>query len=226
MFSGLIKALNQAPDPVFRKVALKALGWSLLLFAVLMVVVWYVLSSTQFFGMGWLETLADTLGWFAALLIAGLLFPGAALTIITFLLDDIARAVERKHYPDLPAPRTQSVSELAVTGLKFAAIAVLLNLAALPLYLVLLFVPPLNIFVFAGVNGYLLGREYFELVAFRRLAPNAAREMWKRNRGKLFFAGVIITLMLSIPFVNWFMPVIAAAYMVHIFESTRQSESL
>ena len=38
----------------------------------------------------------------------------------------------------------------------------------LPLYLV----PVLNVIVFYGINAYLLGREYFEMVALRRLDPS------------------------------------------------------
>lgn len=225
MISGLIKAFNQTPDPTFRKVATRALGWSFLLFSLLMIIVWWVLDATQFFGIGWLEGIVDALGWVASLIIAALLFPAAALTIITFLLDDIANAVEAKHYPNLPAARDQRLSETTLTGLRFAAIAIAVNLVALPVYLLLLFIPPLNIFVFATVNGYLLGREYFELVAFRRVSPAEARQMWKRHRTRLFFAGAIIASLLSIPFVNWFMPVIAAAYMVHIFEGLRQKQA-
>jgi len=108
---------------------------------------------------------------------------------------------------------------MVAVGLKFAAIAVLLNLLVLPLY----FVPALNVLVFMVLNGYLLGREYFELIAFRRLDAAAARLLWRRFRGKLFVSGVVITAMLSIPFVNWFMPVIAAAFMVHVFEGLRRA---
>ena len=48
-----------------------------------------------------------------------------------------------------------------------------------------------------------------------------AREMRRRHRTRVFVAGVVITFMLSIPFVNGFMPVIAAAFVVHVFESLR-----
>ena len=41
--------------------------------------------------------------------------------------------------------------------------------------LVLLLVPGINVVAFLFANGYLLGREYFELVAFRHLDADAAR---------------------------------------------------
>jgi uncharacterized protein involved in cysteine biosynthesis len=222
MIGDLFKALNQMPDPAFRKVIGRTLLFSLLLFAGLLYGAWWLLSETQLFSWGWLESIVDVLGWFAGLLAAFVLFPGAALIIISFMLEPVARAVEAKHYPDLDPPRHQPVSEAVSIALRYAAIAVLLNLALLPLYLFFFWIPPLIVFVFGALNGYLLGREYFELIAPRRLEPAAVGPMWKRYRGRLWIAGVIITLLLSIPFINWIMPVAAAAFMIHIFERLRR----
>jgi len=218
MIAAVFRALGQVSDPALQRVAGRALMWSFVLFVVLMAGAWWGVITTHFFGTGWLEWAADVLGWVAALVAAIVLFPGAVLVIISFMLEEVARAVEARHYPELPPPRAQPVSEMVIVGLKFAVIAVVLNLVVLPLY----FVPVVNIFVFTGLNGYLLGREYFELIAFRRLDPAAARSLWRRYRGRLFAAGVVITAMLSIPFINWFMPVVAAAFMVHVFEGLRR----
>ena len=221
MIADLFKALSQMPDPAFRRAVGRTLLFSMLLFAGLLWGAWWLLSQTQLFSCGWLESIVDVLGWFAGLIAAFVLFPGAALVIISFMLEPVARAVEAKHYSDLDPPRHQPVSEAAWIGLRYSALAVVLNLIFLPLY----FVPVLNILVFGALNGYLLGREYFELIAPRRLEPDAVRPMWKRYRGRLWIAGVIITLLLSIPFVNWVMPVAAAAFMLHIFEKLRRQNT-
>ena len=218
MIAALFKALNQMPDPAFRKVIGQTLLFSVLLFIALLLGTWWLLAETQLFPWAWLETIVDALGWFAGLVAAFFLFPGAALIIISFMLEPVARAVEAKHYPDLGPPRPQPVSEAVWIGVRFAAFSVLLNLLVLPLY----FVPVLNVFVFGTLNGYLLGREYFELIAPRRLDPAAVRPMWKRHRGRLWIAGIVIALLLSIPFVNWIMPVAAAAFLLHIFEKLRR----
>jgi uncharacterized protein involved in cysteine biosynthesis len=218
MIGDLFKSLNQMSDPAFRRVIGRTLLFSLLLFAGLLYVAWWLLSETQLFSWGWLEAIVDVLGWFAGLLAAFVLFPGAALVIISFMLEPVARAVEAKHYPDLEPPRHQAISEVVWIALRYATIAVLLNLLLLWVY----FIPVLNVFVFGALNGYLLGREYFELVAPRRLEPAAVGPMWKRYRGRLWVAGLIITLLLSIPLINWIMPVAAAAFMVHIFEKLRR----
>jgi CysZ protein len=218
MIAALFKALNQMPDPAFRQTIGRTLLFSLLLFAGLLFGAWWLLSETQLFSWGWLEAIVDVLGWFAGLIAAFVLFPGAALVIISFMLEPVARAVEAKHYPDLGPPRHQPAAETVLIALRYAAITVFLNLVLLWVY----FIPVLNVFVFAALNGYLLGREYFELIAPRRLEPAEVRPMWKRCRGRLWIAGMIITLLLSIPFINWIMPVAAAAFMLHMFEKLRR----
>ena len=79
--------------------------------------------------------------------------------------------------------------------------------------------PPLNLVLYYILNGYLVSREYFELVALRRMEPPAASHMRKINKGRLLFAGIIITFLLTIPIVNLLTPVIATAFMVHVFHS-------
>jgi hypothetical protein len=136
----------------------------------------------------------------------------------------VAAAVERRTI-GIALPRAQSIHEAIVSGLKFALVAILLNLAVLPVYIVGFFLPPLNFFVFYGLNGYLLGREYYETVALRRLDPRLASEVRRRNSWRVFMGGVVITLMLTVPILNLIAPVIATAFMVHIFESIRRGET-
>lgn len=221
MIAALLKALSQMPDPAFRRVIWRTLLSSMLLFAALLYGAWWLLAETQLFPWGWLEAVVDVLGWVAGLVAAFVLFPGAALIIISFMLEPVARAVEAKHYPDLEPPRRQPVSEAVSIALRYAAISLFLNLVLLWVY----FIPVLNVFVFGVLNGYLLGREYFELIAPRRLEPGVVRPMWKRYRGRLWIAGMIIALLLSIPVVNWVMPVAAAAFMLHVFERLRRRDA-
>lgn len=104
-----------------------------------------------------------------------------------------------------------------LSGARFALVAILINVALLPLYLVLLFVPPLAPVAFVAVNGYLLGREYFEMVAHRHLDARVARHVRKANRGLLFLAGLIVALVFAIPIVNLLAPMFADAAFVHLF---------
>jgi CysZ protein len=47
-----------------------------------------------------------------------------------------------------------------------------------------------NFFVFRGLNGYLFGREYFEVVALRRLDRRAARVV-RRRVGQRMLSGMV-----------------------------------
>jgi uncharacterized protein involved in cysteine biosynthesis len=85
--------------------------------------------------------------------------------------------------------------------------------------------PVLNPFVFYALNGYLFGREYYEIVALRRLDEKRAGDLRRRNSGRIFLAGVVIAFMLTVPLLNLIAPVIATAFMVHIFETIRRREA-
>lgn len=235
MFSALGKAIRQSGDPAFRGVFLRALFLSILLFALSWAAAWWGLSWGGETLAAWTTEMGIEGFWHelvlwlvqglavAGILVASLfLFPAITGLMLSFLLDQIAAAVEARHYPDLPAPRSPPLSETLVGALGFAATTILANLIALPFYLLLTFVPPLNLFVFYGLNGYLLGREYFEMVAARRLDGASARRMRKQFRGRVFMAGVIIAFLLTLPVINLVTPIVATGFMLHVFETLRR----
>ncbi len=77
--------------------------------------------------------------------------------------------------------------------------------------------PPLAPFVFWLVNGYLLGREYFALVATRRLPPEAAAALGRRQFWRLWLAGTAMVIPMSVPLLNLLVPVIGVAVFTHQF---------
>ena len=232
MFAALAKAIQQCSDPTFRRVLLRAVGLSFVVFVLL----WIVAGALLAWGGGWLLDWMDPEGFwrdalevvFGAAGVGGvlfasfILFPAVMVMAMSFLLEDIAAAVEARHYPGLPPARPQPIGEMLRSGLAFAAVTVAINLFALPFYLLLIFLPPFNLFLFYGVNGYLFGREYFEIVAFRRQIPADAKRLRRRYRGRLFLAGILITVMMTIPLVNLFAPIVATGFMVHVFEDLRR----
>lgn len=237
MVSALSKSVAQFTDPTFRGVLLRAMLASLLVFLLLWVGAWIGLGwieaavdlwlAEQEVGSWWAEALSWLLGalfWASLLLVSFLLFPATVSIAMSFLLDDIAEAVEQRHYPGLPAARQQPVMEMLLDTIGFVAVTIAINLVALPLYLLFLFIPPLNFFVFYGINGYLLGREYFELVAVRRMDSASARRLRRRYRGRVFLAGVIIAVLLSVPLLNLVTPIVATGFLVHVFEMLRRRE--
>jgi len=215
------KSFGQLGDPRSQRLIWLSLVVALAVFAALWASVAYLLANTAVFTTGWLETALDLFGGLAAVLLAWLLFPAVVGIVIGLLLEQVCVAVERRHYPALaPAPGLGVLASL-LSALKFLIILLLLNIVLL----VFLVIPPLFPFVFYGVNGYLLGREYFELVALRRLKPAAAKSLRKKHRWSLFLAGATITFLLTVPVANLVAPVVATAAMVHLFEEWRQPEA-
>jgi uncharacterized protein involved in cysteine biosynthesis len=223
--AALTKAFAQLDDPRLRRILLWGVGLALGVLVALGVLLWVVVVQLHFFSWAWLEILFEWGSGLAIALLMVLLFPAAVSATNGLFLEAVAEAVEERHYPGLAPPRAQSIREAILSGLKFALVAILLNLAVLPFYVVGIFLPPLNFFVFYGLNGYLLGREYYETVALRRLDEMQASEVRRHYRGRVFLAGVVITLMLTVPLLNLIAPVIATAFMVHVFESIRRGEA-
>lgn len=178
-----------------------------------------LINETTLFDIGWLETIIDFLGGFATLLLTWFLFPGLVTAVIGLFLDKIVDGVEAVHYPHLPPADGLEFSEALMGTIKFFATLVFMNLFVL----LFLFIPPLFPFVFYGVNGYLLSREYFELVAQRRMSRVEARALRKAHSGRLLIFGVGATVLLTLPIVNLLIPMVAASTMVHLFEDWRKN---
>ncbi len=214
MFSALAKTLGQLNDPPIRRVIGKTLGLAILGY-VLFVVLVYLLIDWLAGLSGWLEGLAQFGGVLAAMFIAWFIFPAVAAAIAGIFADEVIDTVEAKHYPALPPARPVPVLVAVGDGLKLAAIALLVNVVALPL----LVIPPVYVLFTWVVNGWLLGREYFEMVAFRRMDRATAHEVRRRHNRIFTIAGVIIAVCLTIPFVNLLAPVLGAAFMVHVAQN-------
>ena len=217
MIQSLLRGFQQLFDPPTRRLVILSVLVALGVLVLLAILVWFLLSQLELLPWQWAQWVLDILTGFGLLFLVWLLFPAALSATISLFLDSIAGQVERVYYPGLPPPRRQAIHESVWNGLRLALMAIGLNLLALPIY----FIPVLNFFVFYILNGYLLGREYFEAVALRRLSAGEAGELWRRDKGRLIIAGVVITLMLTIPFLNLVAPVVATAFMLHLFESMR-----
>ena len=221
MIASLGKAIRQLPDPEFRRVLLISLAGTLMIYLLLYIGAGFGLEKLALFDITWLNSvvhIAGTIGLFAVTLF---LFPSVATLVLSFLLDDIATAVEHRHYPTLKEPRAQPLRELFWGSLRFSGMAILINLVALPFYL-LFALAGIGVILFYLVNGSLLAREYFELAAWRRLDPKAAEKLRQAHRGRLLLMGMIITFLSSVPIVNLIAPLIGTAAMVHEVEALRQ----
>ncbi len=212
-------------SPASRSVLLKSLGLTILLLAGL----WFGLGELfSAMAMPWLDGLLpglpDWAGWAGtiAAIIAGV---GLALVLALFVapvtavmaglfLDDIAEVIEIRDYPAETPGKAMPLGESIRQSLGFLLVVALGNLLAL----FLLLVPGINLAAFFLVNGYLLGREYFEFAAMRFMSPAEAKLLRSRNSATIFFAGLIIAAFLSVPLLNLLTPMFAAGMMVHLYK--------
>jgi CysZ protein len=222
MIVALIRAVGALFDPPMRRVVALSFALAILTFAGLWLAIAATLYHTALFDWRLLNWLVDLLGGLAVLTLTWLLFPAAVTLIMGFYLERVASAVEAVDYPGRGPPRPQPVGEIISITLRLTLLTLLLNLLALPVYLL---VPGINLFLFLALNGYLFGRGYFEVVALRRLDMGAARRVRSRFAGRIFLGGVVIAGLFALPLVNLVAPVIATAFMLHIFEALPRPES-
>lgn len=221
MLQDYSRALDQIGDPTFRSVMLRGLALTLVVFVAVAALTWYLISLIPEFQSDWWSWLNVVVGFGSGLglvVAMAFLFPAIVTMFMGIFLDDVAEAVERKHYPADSPGRELPLWPSIWLSLKFAGIVILLNLLILPLYVLTFWFPPLSLVLFYGLNGYLLSREYFELVAWRHVDKTTARRLRKANQGRLWLVGAFITFMLTIPVVNIVWPLVATAAMVHCFK--------
>ncbi len=223
MFKAFVLGFDQLGERRSRGVLVKALGLTLVVYVVLAVLLGWGVTRLPRFESGWANTLVDWFSGLGILLALALLFPAVASAFIGLFLDDIAAAVETQHYPADAPGRALPFAPALLGSLRFLLVMVALNLLVLPLYILMLWFPPINLFIFYGLNGYLLSREYFELVAWRHVDRPTARALRKRNQGRLWLAGAVIAFLLTIPVISLAAPIVATAAMVHLFKRVGRS---
>jgi CysZ protein len=218
--------------PAFRGVFLKSLALTLLALVVLGIALERLFAALA---LPWIDALLPGLpawaGWLGLVtaLLAGIglavglaLLIGPVTAIIAGLfLDDVAAVVEREDYPADPPGTPLPPVRALVQSLKFFGVVLLGNLLAL----FLLLLPGINIAAFFVVNGYLLGREFFEFAAMRFRSEHEARALRRRNRGVVLLAGLVIATFLAIPLLNLLTPLFGAAMMVHLYKSISAADA-
>ena len=222
-------AAGQLFSPEFRSVFIKTLGLTLLA----LVALWFGLTSfVEWLALPWLHALLPGMpswagalgGIIAAIALAfgmALLIAPVTAIVAGLFLDDIAEVVERTDYPRDPTGRAMPALRSLVLSARFLGVVILGNIVAL----LLLLVPGVNIAAFFIVNGYLLGREFFEFAAMRFRPEEEARALRRHYAGTVFLAGLVISAFFAVPLLNLVTPLFAAAIMVHLHKAISAREA-
>ncbi len=211
MLQDFIAAFAQTFSPPLRRILLKTAALSALLLLVLGVImqtlITHMISLPPPFEMA--LAIATGLG-----LIAGAIYlmgPISSLTAALFL-DEVAGEVERTEFPADPPGRPLPMGQAMVLSAKFFALVLLVNFFAL----LMLLIPGINLIAFFVANGFLLGREYFELAAMRFRSIEEAQMLRRENAVRVFIAGLMIAGIVIVPVLNFITPVLATAFMVRV----------
>ena len=232
MIGALVRGIADLRDARVRAVLVAIVLWTVTLFAAVLALLFVGVGSLD--PGAWAAGLLP--GWLANV-IAGVLaaagfamllwfcFVIVAQTVAAFFLDRVVARVEEINYPELPPASGLGLADGVVASIRFTALLVAVNLAAAPFYLLGLLVPVVSIALFYLVNGWLVGREYADIVLLRRLPPARAAEWRKSHRRPLFVAGIVIAFVMTVPVVNLLAPVLGAAFVTHLFHRIRALEA-
>lgn len=164
----------------------------------------------------WLDDLLTFSSVFLMLALSVFLMVPVASAITSMFLDEVAQAVEDRHYPNLPPVPSVPFYDALKDTVNFLGVIIAANVVALVVYALF---PPAAVFIFWALNGFLLGREYFTLAAMRRIGRPAAKVLRRKHAGAIWLAGILMAMPLSIPLINLVIPILGAATFTHIFHA-------
>ncbi|MCI5097609.1 MAG: EI24 domain-containing protein [Rhodobacteraceae bacterium] len=224
IFNAFFKALGQIGDPRFRRVLFLGIG---LTFALLVAVyAGFLILIQTLVGpeaivpvlgeVRWLDDLLSISSFFFMIILSVFLMVPVASAITSMFLEEVAQAVEDRHYPHLPKVAPVPFWDGLRDTVNFLGVLIGANLLAIILYV---FLSPFALFIFWGLNGFLLGREYFTLAAMRRLGREGAAKLRRKHMGTIWIAGTLMAMPLSVPLVNLLIPILGAATFTHIFHA-------
>ena len=220
MFASARKAAAIITDPAFVVVVVKALGLTILLFGILFAGALYGLHHLPIPH----STLSDALiPVFASVLVVFLvIFLGAPVAALfaSLFLEGIARAVETRFYSADPPPNGAPFWRALLLGLRLCLLLISLEIVLLPIDLL----AGLGALLSLLASGWLLGREYFELVALRHLPIREMDALRRQRASSITGAGLLIALLAAIPLVNFVAPLFGVALMVHEFKRYTHEE--
>ena len=124
-------------------------------------------------------------------------------------LDGALDAVKELHYPNsdwIPPP---GMIESTISSLRFILWSLVIYLIASPLLIIGYLVPPLGLVLQFLLGGYLLNKEYGQLVEMR-----LPRDQRRKKNGSLMH-GAFATFLWVFPLINFIAPLLLGASLVH-----------
>ena len=179
--------------------------------------------ETVSIGWDWVDEFGDYISqagfWSVVTIGSYFLFPGIVTMVMGLLVDQIATAVEQEYYPNRIGTRKVAITDVIISAGKLTLIMLVVNLLALVPYLILFVMSAGtgSLLLYIAINGFLLGREYYEMVAMRHMDRKMLNRFRAEYGSKIFVVGALMAGLFAVPFLNLLAPIIGAAVMTHIF---------
>lgn len=201
---------------------IKSMLLALIGFTLFIGTVFFGLRSIDLFGDSAFNMVADVglTIFFGA--VAYFLLPVLLPLIAAFFQETIADRIETRDYPEYMPPACERPfwSELW-DDVKFVVLVLALNVMLLWTYFT-----PLAPFTYYGLNGYLIGREFFDTAATRHIGRERAKALRREHSLPVFFLGASIVFLANVPVLQLIAPFVGVAMMVHLYHLLPKKEEL
>ena len=220
MFKSAFRAFGDLLSPEFRSVLVKALGLTIALFIAVLIIAEVLIASFTHFSWPWADQLVGVGTGLALLVAFFFLMSPVTAAFAGLFLDQVAEKVEERHYPWDPRGTPLPAGRAILMAIQFFIVVLVVNLAVLPMVFF-----GFGAFLLVAANAYLIGREYFEMVAMRHMPLEEAKTLRRENSPTIFVAALLPALMSLIPVVNLTTPLFSTAYFTHLFKSVQASSA-
>jgi uncharacterized protein involved in cysteine biosynthesis len=214
------RTIRQIPEPAFFKVLIMGLLLTALALIAATVAAGWAAPLAYESDWGWVNTLLQWAVHLVTVWLAFILFVPLSAVFVGLFLDSVVDTVEERYYPHRRAGPPLGVVKAGWLGLRLAAAVLVFNVAVLPLYVLTLWIPFAAVVIFYGVNAYLLGWGFYDLIATRHMEARDAARHRRTIRSELLLSGLLVTFLFTVPVVNLVAPILGAAFVVHIFHAT------
>ena len=161
-------------------------------------------------GEGWFRGVIQFMGGSTILILSYFLFAGIHGAFVGIFIDDILDVIHQRYYPDVQWNKPPPFLTSCLFSARIFLMTIFLNIIASPLLLVGWFIPPLGLALQIFLNGYLLGKEYGQLVELRFPKGHSLTPI-----PKYFSNGNIAAIIWIIPIVNLIAPILLAGSVLH-----------
>lgn len=215
MFSALRLSFAGLTDSYFWKILALSLLICASLFTLSATNIYLGITSLGLAETWWFGWLFEWLGVGAAFVLGYFLLPLTFPLVTLLFAGKIIHHLEHVHYPGRCAGFSPPFHQELLSSLRFVLVALLINVVAFPFY----WIPG----IYYIVNGYLLGREYFEMIGLRYMTAQETNRLCKTMFWRIWLAGMIIALLFTVPFLNLLAPILAIIFIAHVWHESSEA---